>query len=175
MAHERSGPEAQALKHGLIGGLLSGLVYSAVASLVGVLQGMPPEATIRVVAAAALGPSVLEAGRPLGPILAWGMGLHLGYTALTGCLFAWLVAAQGRLRWSGRATLGAAFVYTLALWLSHFYLLAPLVGWWWFPERSQFLTAFLEQVGVWGGSLGLYFGQPRVRAELAPLRVRLPG
>ena len=153
--------------HGIAAGLISGLAFSAAESLVAVLQGSAWDAPVRMVAAVALGRSVLESDHSLAAVLAWGVGLHLFYTIVTGILLSALIARVGRLRTSSRATLAGALLYALALWLSGFYLVAPLLGWDWFPERTRFLPQLALQVGVWGGSLGAYFARRGVRLALA--------
>lgn len=152
--------------HGIAAGLISGLAFSAAESLAAVLQGKTWDAPVRMVAAVAMGPSILESEHSLAAVLAWGMGLHLLYTIGTGILLAALIARVGNLRSSGRATLAAALLYALALWLSGFYVVAPLLGWEWFPERTRFLPQLALQVGIWGGSLGAYFARRRVRLAL---------
>lgn len=153
-------------RHGLIGGLLSGLVFSGAVSVAAMLQNQSWAAPVRLIAAVALGRRALEPDQPLLAALTVGMGLHLLYTVATGLLFAWLVATWPGLRRSGRTTLVAALVYTLVLWLVGFYVIAPLLGWRWFPERTEFLSQFVLQVGFWGGALGAYFALPPVRAQL---------
>ncbi len=146
--------------------MLSGIVFSIAASLMAVLIGRSWAAPVRLVAAVALGPAALQPDRPLLPALLWGMGLHLLYSAATDVLFAWLLAAIPARRRSGGTALAAALVYTLIWWLASFYAIAPLLGWNWFAERTQFLPQFVLQVGVWGGALGAYFAQQRVRSSL---------
>ncbi len=162
-----SRPELGAVgRHGAASGLLSGLVFSVAASLAAVLQGKSWEGPIRLVAAVALGPSVLDPGAPLLSVLAWGMGLHLLFAVVTGGIFAWLVAASPWLRGSAGRSLFGAMGYALALYLAHFYVVSPVLGWWWFPERTDFLVQLLLQVIFCGAPLGAYFAPGRVRGQL---------
>ncbi len=155
------------LWHGFLSGLVSGLMFSGAASVAAVLQGKPWDAPVRLVAAVALGPSTFTPGAPILPALLWGMAIHLGYTIATGALFAWMVAQLPALRRNSHLIMVAALVYTLAWWLLGFYVVAPLFGWYWFAERTQFLPQLILQVGVWGGALGVYFVIPAVQRSLA--------
>ncbi|MFN2431693.1 MAG: hypothetical protein ABR599_02535 [Gemmatimonadota bacterium] len=153
--------------HGIAAGLISGIAFSAAESFVAILHGNTWDAPVRMVAAVAMGPSALGSDRSLAGVLVWGMGLHLLYTIGTGILLAALIAGVDSLRRSSRAAVSAALLYALALWLSGFYVVAPLLGWEWFPERTRFLPQLALQVGVWGGSLAAYFAPRRVRLALA--------
>lgn len=157
---------AAVARHGLLAGLLSGVIFSAAASGAAVLQGKAWDAPVRLVAAVALGPGAFEPSAPLLPVLAWGMALHLLYTAVTGILLAWLVAAVRPIRRSAVATVAASLAYAAVMWLSWFYVIAPALGWGWFPQRTEFLPQLVLQVSVWGGSLGMYFAAGRVRRAL---------
>lgn len=154
------------LKHGIVAGLLAGLTYSLAAAAAGVMMGQMWDGSVRMVAATVLGASALTTADNFPAIFLWGMGLHLAFTMATGILLAWLIGSVPMLRTNGGAAFVASLIYAALMWLSSFYIIAPLFGWTWFPEQTKFLPSLLLQVGVWGGIMAIYFAQRRVREEL---------
>ncbi len=157
-------------KYGALGGSVSGLAFSVAGSVMAWLMGMPWLACVAMVAAIVMGPQVMESATStsVGAILLWGMGLHLMYVIITGVLFATLIGFLSKIRRSGRAVFVSALLYTMILWLTNFYWLAPRLGWYWFPAMTQVWSEFILHVVVWGGVLGLYFSRPSVRLALMP-------
>jgi hypothetical protein len=59
----------------------------------------------------------------------------------------------------------AGMLFGVALWLVNFYIVAPLLGWSWFPEGTNPAVQFLAHALFFGAPVGWLLG--RSRAALA--------
>ena len=154
-------PVAHALLRGALAGVVSGAAYTVAFCGAAILIGDPWDAPLRVIGAVALGESVLRAETQRHPtvlVLFWAALLHLLFVSATGALFAWIVHRGVAMRRTGGAVAVAGLLYALVWWLVGVYVIAPLLGWNWFPAYMGRLPLPLElavQVVAWGGVLGL--------------------
>jgi hypothetical protein len=141
------------LKHGIVGGVLAGITFLVfemlvVAAMTGASGFWLP---LRRIAALAIGAGALEPSYALGSAAGVGIMVHLLLAAAFGLMFALIASA---LRGVVAIPL-ASTVYGLGLWLVNFYLIAPVFGWYWFPN-SNLLIQFVAHTFFYGTVLGLY-------------------
>jgi hypothetical protein len=147
--------------HGAIGGLIAGVVFmlfqmSAAVVATGADGALRP---LRMVAAIVLGRAALDPSHSAVTAGLAGATVHLLLAALFGVLFGalLLVAAQSDVVMAGRTIVLVASVYGFVLWLMNFYIVAPVAGLSWFPDRSSPVVQFLAHTFCYGAVLGLYF------------------
>jgi hypothetical protein len=115
---------------------------------------------LRMSGAIVLGPRALEPGYPAALAVATGLFVLLLLSATYAWLFAALVSwlesvTEGEFLTTTHEHLLAGMVFATAMWLVGFYVVAPLAGWTWFPERFNHFVAFLGYGLLFGGTLGL--------------------
>ena len=127
---------------------------------------------LRMSGAIVLGSRALEPGYPAA--LALAMGLFVQLTLSVAC--AWLFAAllswlesvtEGEFLTTGHEHLLAGMVFATAIWLVGFYVVAPLAGWTWFPERFNHFVAFLGYGLLFGATLGFMIDRTHAIRRMA--------
>lgn len=158
-------------KHGTRGGIVAGMVFLAFELAVAKLRPSVVDTIepLRVKASILLGPDVLSDDTPRGPAIVSGLIVHLVLASVFGLGFGLLVAQRRRLARSLGVLLLAAPVYSVALWLSSIYAVAPTLGWSWIAEAVDPLTHGIGHAAFFGIPLALYLywiAAPRRRLGL---------
>ena len=155
------------IKHGLIGGIVAGIAFAMFEMIMAALMmgaaafWMP----LRMIGGMILGQQALDPSYPLATAAVVGLITHMVLSMIFGAVFGAIVSAVPALRSTTGALLGAASIYGLALWLINFYLIAPAVGWVWFPTGTNPVVQFLAHTFFFGTVLGFYLDR-----VLAPRR-----
>jgi hypothetical protein len=83
------------------------------------------------------------------------MALSIACAWLFAAVVSWLESVtEGEFLTTALEHVLAGLVFALAFWLVGFYLVAPLAGWTWLPERFDHFVAFLGFGVLFGGTLG---------------------
>jgi hypothetical protein len=154
-------------------GIVAGIIF-AVFEMVAAAILMGPEAAVmplRMIGAIVLGPAALDPGYSLITAALAGVIVHLVLSILFTGIFAVVASAItvtfGREFLSTPGSLALAGVgFGIALWLVNFYIVAPVAGWMWFPERTNPLVQFLAHAFFFGAPIGWMLG--RTRAAIGP-------
>jgi hypothetical protein len=143
--------------------LLAGVSFAAFEMTVGALRAgvegfwMP----LRMIGAIALSESALNPSFPLAQPLLAGIIVHLTLSVAFAVVFVTLVQPTATIP-SSNALLFRGCVFGAALWLVNFYLVAPLMGWQWFPERSNALLQGLAHTFFYGCTLAFLLSRDAV-------------
>lgn len=158
-----SGSGGWAVRHGLIGGAIAGVIF-ALAEMVGsAVMGMPFLAPLQAFASLPLGIPPMEI--PMDTAIPVGLISHTALSLIYGVAFALVVQNVGMLRSSASATVVAATLFGIVLWVVNFYVLAPLIGRPWFTMAPA-IPQFIYHAFFYGTVLGLYLAsQLRIRTE----------
>lgn len=150
-------------------GIVASIIF-AVFEMVAAAILMGPEAAVmplRMIGAMVLGPAALDPGYSLITAAMAGVIVHVILSILFTGIFAVIASAiavtSGRERLSTPGSLAlAGIVFGIALWLVNFYIVAPVAGWTWFPERTNPLVQFLAHAFFFGVPMGWMLGRTRV-------------
>jgi len=149
-------------------GIVAGIVF-AVFEMVAAAILMGPEAAVmplRMIGGMVLGPAALDPGYSLAMAAMAGVVVHLALSIFFTGVFA-VIASAVAVRTTGEllSTPGslalAGIVFGIALWLVNFYIIAPVAGWTWFPERTNALVQFLAHAFFFGALAGWMLGRSR--------------
>ena len=104
--------------------------------------------------------------KPAALAVATGLFVLLVLSAASAWLFAALVSwiesvTEGEFLTTTHEHLLAGMVFATVLWLIGFYVIAPLAGWTWFPQRFNHFVAFLGYGLLFGGMLGFMIDRTR--------------
>jgi hypothetical protein len=144
----------------LVAGVAAGLLFALFEMIAAVLiQGpnfflMP----LRMIGAIVLGPSALEPTYSLGAAVVTGVLVHI----VLSVAFAFVFAAAVSPAWSAGQLAIAGMIFGLIIWMVNFYGIAPIAGWWWFPERSNPDVQFVAHVFFFGYPVGWFLARSRV-------------
>jgi len=122
---------------------------------------------LRMIGAMLLGPEALDSGYPLAVAAATGVLIHMTLSIAFAGVFAAIVssmftATAGEFVRTAPGLALAGIVFGVALWLVNFYLIAPLAGWTWFPERRDPVVQFLAHAFFFGCPVGWMLARTRV-------------
>jgi hypothetical protein len=151
------------------GAVLAAFEVTATAFVMGTDAAVMP---MRMAGAVVLGSRALEPGYPVIEAVAAALIVDLAISVLCAALFTALVSwiprlTEGELLTTTAERLLVGIVFGVAVWLVTFYVVAPLAGWNWFPDRLDHVVAFLGH-GLFGASLGLMTGRaPVAHARMA--------
>ena len=70
-------------------------------------------------------------------------------------------AVDGRLSTPTSLAIAGA-LFGIALWLVNFYVIAPVVGWQWFPEQTNPIVQFLAHTFFFGAPAGWMLARSRL-------------
>ena len=153
-------------------GVVAGIIFAAFEILAAALL-MGPEAAampLRMIGAMVLGTQALEPGYSLVTAAMTGVIVHLilsvVFTGIFAAIAPPILMASGLGTTSGSLAL-AGIAFGIALWLINFYLVAPAVGWTWFPERTDPVVQFLAHAFFFGCTAGWMLGRGR-RPAIGP-------
>jgi hypothetical protein len=157
----------------VVAGVVAGIVFAAFEMLAtAVLMG--PEAAampLRMIGAMVLGAAALEPGYSLATAAMTGVLVHLvlsvAFTAIFAAIASPMLAASGLGTTSGSLAF-AGIAFGIVLWLVNFYLIAPVAGWTWFPERTDPVVQFQAHALSFGCTAGwmLDRGRPAIGPTL---------
>lgn len=105
---------------------------------------------LRMIGAIVLGPAALDADYSLPTAAIVGLIVRMILSVAFAMVFAWLAsptAADATLAFRG-------MMFGTVLWIVNFYVIAPLAGWAWFPERTNSAVQFLTHAFLYGCPLG---------------------
>lgn len=151
------------IRHGLVGGIIAGIVFAMFEMVMAaILNGtgaffMP----LRMIGAIVLGEDALMSSYSLAGASITGVIVHMVMSMVFGMIFALIAGRVAAMARSGGALIAAASVYGLLLWIVNFYLIAPVAGWDWFPDRTEEWVQFLAHTFMFGSVLGLYLERVR--------------
>jgi hypothetical protein len=147
-------------------GIIAALIFAGFEMLAAAMMMGAEAATmpLRMIGAMVLGAEALEPGYSLAIAALTGVIVHLVlsifFTGLFAAVAPSMLAALGVGTTSG--TLAAAgIVFGIVLWLANFYLVAPVAGWTWFPERTDPIIQMLAHAVFFGCVAGWMLGRRR--------------
>ena len=155
------------IKHGIIGGVIVAIVFAVAEMIATALTGGSLWMPFQAFASVPLGTPPPKI--PLSTAIPVGLIFHVIYTVGITVIFIFIWAKVSALRSSPTATVIAATVYGIIVWVVGILVLAPATGRPWFAEQPQVLP-FIYHAFFFGTALGLYLvwaaRQPRtVSAE----------
>ena len=155
------------IKHGALGGLIAGVIFALFEMLMAALLQEAFFGPLRMIGATVLGQQALQPGYPLAGAAIVGLLVHMILSVAYGVVFALLLAYAPTLARTRLVVGTAAGLYGLLLWLVNFYVVAPLAGWTWFPNRTNPIVQVVAHAVFFGTALGLYlYGVVRQRRAL---------
>jgi uncharacterized membrane protein YagU involved in acid resistance len=143
----------------IVAGLFGGLVFGvfemiAAAATMGANAAFVP---LRMIGAMALGAGALDPGYPVFVAAVTGLMIHTALSIVFALIFATIASPA-----SSTSTLTlAGIVYGMALWLMNFYVIAPLMGWRWFPTDTIPAVQFVAHTLLYGCPVGWYLARSR--------------
>lgn len=146
----------------ILAGIIGGVVF-AVFEMIAAALLMGPAAFVmplRMIGAIVLGEAALDPGYSLAVAGMAGVVVHM----VLSVGFALVFAAGASPLDTMRALMLAGIAFGILLWLVNFYVVAPIAGWTWFPERSNVVVQFLAHAFFYGFPLGWYLAKSRVAA-----------
>lgn len=149
-------------------GIVAGIIF-AVFEMFAAAVLMGPEAAampLRMIGAMALGPEALDPGYSLAVAAMAGVAIHMILSIAFAGMFAVMasfiaVTTAGEFLTTARSLALAGIVFGIALWLVNFYIVAPLAGWTWFPDRTDPVVQFLAHAFFFGCAVGWMLGRSR--------------
>lgn len=143
----------------VVAGVLAGLVF-AIFEMVMAAVMMGPQAffmPLRMISGIVLGEAALDPGYSLLVAGVVGVIVHL----VLSVAFAAVLAAAVKTVKSAGTALAAGVIFGIALWIVNFYVLAPVMGWGWFPERSNAVVQFMAHAFFFGLPAAWYLTSQR--------------
>jgi hypothetical protein len=137
------------LEVGIVAGVGAGLVFALFETTMAAITGIGFFEPFRLIAAIALGPSVLPESTPLYTVLIAGTLVHVSLSALYGTIFA--VAAR-YIRILRLDLIIATTAFGLAIWIINFYFFSPLLFPWF--QSNVISVQFIAHTAVFGMTLG---------------------
>lgn len=155
------------VRHGVAGGIVAGIVFAMFEMVMAaILNGtdaffMP----LRMIGAIVLGEDALMSSYSLAGAAITGVVVHMVMSMVFGMIFALIAGRVPAMARLGGALIAAASVYGLLLWIVNFYLIAPVAGWDWFPDRTEEWVQFVAHTFMFGSVLGFYLDRVRDAAR----------
>lgn len=140
---------------GAVMGIAAGGVFLIFEMIVAGLMGQSAFGPLRMIAAVVLGEGALHMERTvdLATVVPVALAVHYTLSAVYGAVFGAITAELGALRNNRLVLIGAATVFGLLLWLTNFYVIAPL-AFPWFSMADPFVQ-FMAHTFFFGTALGL--------------------
>ena len=141
-------------------GFLAGLLFAVFEMIAAALLQGPNSLFIplRMIGAIVLGPAALEPTYALGVAALTGVLVHLGLSVA----FAFVFSAMASPAWNRGRLAIAGIAFGLFLWIMNLYLIAPLAGWSWFPERSNPVVQLVAHAFFFGCPLAWLLARSRL-------------
>jgi hypothetical protein len=147
-------------------GVIAGVIFAAFESIATAVVSGPASATmpIRMISAIVLGKAALDSSYSFVPVAITGLAVHLLLSIAFAGLFAAMAtrvahATEGELLTNSGQLAVAGTIFGATLWLVNFYLVAPLVGWTWFPGNVHRVIALVGHAFFFGFPLGWSLGR----------------
>jgi uncharacterized membrane protein YagU involved in acid resistance len=143
----------------IVAGVIAGLVFAVFEMITAALM-MGPQAIfmpLRMIGAIVLGAAALDPSYSLVTAATAGVVVHMVLSVVFALLFA-LVAPSGA---STTVLILSGIAFGTGLWLVNFYVIAPVIGWNWFPEQTNPVVQFLAHAFFYGGPIGWWLGSTR--------------
>jgi hypothetical protein len=138
--------------HAIPLGLMAGLGFSAFQMLSAAWQigshGL--FVPLRMIGAILLGRQALDSSSGVAYAATVGLMLHVTLSIAFAVLFVVLFDHPGRPSRSLRQQLLVGCLYGVLLWIVNFYVLAPIFGWYWFPDQTNPAIQFLAHTLFYG-------------------------
>lgn len=149
-------------KSGLVAGLIGGLTFAAFELIYSVITKDDLFFPLRMLAGTVLGQQALTSDVSLWFTSFVGVIVHMVYSIISGAIFALVIAAVRPFHITRAAIITTASVFGLIMWLVNFFLIAPVLGWFWFPEQAnQFWDGFVAHTFFYGTVVGWYLTATR--------------
>jgi hypothetical protein len=118
---------------------------------------------LRMIGAIVLGARALDPAYSLAAAAIVGLVIHLVLSVSFTAIFA---ATLGRAMIGGTLSAPARLalagtLFGFALWIVNFYVIAPVLGWTWFPDRTNTLVQFVAHTFCFGCPVGWMLGRAR--------------
>jgi uncharacterized membrane protein YagU involved in acid resistance len=148
----------------VLAGIVSGTVFAGFEMIAAAVLTGPQDfyMPLRMIGATVLGPAALDPGYSLAVAGLVGVIVHAGFSVACALIFA-VFASPGA---STAALTAGGIAFGIVLWLVIFYVVAPLAGWTWFPDRTNPAVQFVAHAFFFGCPVGWYLG--RSRASIVP-------
>jgi hypothetical protein len=147
-------------------GVTAGVIFAAFETIATAVVTGPASATmpIRMISAIVLGKAALDPNYSLVLVGITGLAVHLLFSIAFAGLFTAIVtrvayATEGELLTNSSQLAVAGTIFGATLWLVNFYLVAPLVGWTWFPANVHRVIALVGHAFFFGCPLGWSLGR----------------
>ena len=141
---------------GAVAGILAGIAFAMFEMIMAaVIDGtgaffMP----LRMIGAIGLGKSALDPGSSLVTAGAAGLVIHMALSMMYGVGIAIVFRLVPVLARSATSVLAVASLAGALLWVVNFHLIAPALGWAWFPDGTRALTQVVAHTIFFGTALG---------------------
>lgn len=142
---------------GLIAGIAAGIAFAMFEMVMAALTDgggaffMP----LRMIGAIGLGKGALDAGASLVTAAGAGLIIHMVLSMMYGVGVAALLRIIPALARTGASILAVSSVAGAFLWVVNFHILAPALGWAWFPDGTNALIQIVAHTVFFGTLLGL--------------------
>lgn len=145
------------VKYGALGGFIAGIAFSLFEMIMAALLNGASAFwnPLRPIGATVLGKEALSPDYGLVTAAVTGVVVHMVLSVLFGVVFGLAIAFLPGLARSAGMLIVVASLYGLLLWVVNFYVVAPVAGWNWFPDKSEPLVQFVAHIFFFGTILGL--------------------
>jgi len=155
------------LRKGGAAALAAAVAFAFYGMLMGWLLDGDPIKPLRMTATITLGEDALAPWNSVAAVMFHGMLLKGVLSILLGVFFVRMVERQRWLLMSGKWLAAAGLFYGICLWLTFYYLIAPLFGWIWFPLGNHPILEGMMGGALFGGVLALLLARS-LRSTLVP-------
>ena len=148
------------IRQGAISGVFAGISFVAFGMLMALLLDGDFLKPLRMMATITLGENALAQWNSLLAVTLHGLFLLILFAGIFGALFGHMVSRQRFIALSSKRLILAGSLYGTLLWLTIFYIVAPVLGWIWFPlDNNPLLEGFVGYTLFFGAVLGLVFAR----------------
>jgi hypothetical protein len=141
---------------GAEGGIVAGTTFILFQMVAAGLSKGALVVPLQMIAAMPFGRDVLSAWYPTFAPIVIALGIHLILSVLYGVLFTRVLAAYAVRPKSLLRLLILGALFGTGLWLTNYYLIAPVFGWYWFPLGTSAWVQMIAHGVFFGMALGGY-------------------
>jgi hypothetical protein len=154
------------IRLGVAGGIVAGIIFTAYAMMMGWLLNGDLFKPLRMMAAITLGENALAHWNSLLAVTLHGIFVMGIFAVVSGIFFNRAISRRRYLASSRPLLLLAGVLYGTLLWITIYYIAAPVFGWLWFPlENNPLVEGFIAHALFFGAVIGLFFSQRLIRLD----------
>jgi hypothetical protein len=140
------------VRHVAVGGIVAGATFGAFQLAVAGASG-GASTPVRLIATIAVGGRALQPSYPLIDAARTATAIHLVLSVVFALIFMAIAQPRPSVRSPGIVVLKGS-LFGAILWIVNFYVLAPVLEWTWFADRTRPLVQWMAHTFFFGAVLG---------------------